>query len=78
VTYTTKSIETVRRQFSKLIITKGGFPIENSLLKLSCLGIQNSSKKRTMLIQNWNLALSQLAIFFKGRLHVALELLFNE
>ena len=74
VIYTTNSIEAVHRQFRKLTKTKGGFPNENSLLKLLYLGIQNASKKWTMPIQNWNLALSQLAIFFEGRLDDALEL----
>ena len=72
--YTTNSIEALHRQFRKLTQTKGGFPNENSLLKLLYLGIQNASKKWTMPIQNWNLALSQLAIFFEGRLDDALEL----
>ena len=61
-------------QFSMPIYTKGGFPNENSLLKLLYLGIQNASKKWTMPIQNWALTLSQLAIFFEGRLDDALEL----
>ena len=74
VIYTTNSIEAVHRQFRKLTKTKGGFPNENSLLKLLYMGIQNASKKWTMPIQNWNLALSQLAIFFEGRLDDALEL----
>jgi hypothetical protein len=74
VIYTTNSIEAVHRQFRKLTKTKGGFPNENSLLKLLYLGIQNASKKWTMPIRNWNLALSQLAIFFDGRLDDALEL----
>lgn len=74
VIYTTNSIEAVHRQFRKLTKTKGGFPNENSLLKLLYLGIQNASKKWTMPIQNWALTLSQLAIFFEGRLDDALEL----
>ena len=74
VIYTTNSIEAVHRQFRKLTKTKGGFPNENSLLKLLYMGIQNASKKWTMPIHNWNLALSQLAIFFEGRLDAALDL----
>ncbi len=74
VIYTTNSIEAVHRQFRKLTKTKGGFPNDNSLLKLLYLGIQNTSKKWTMPIQNWNLTLSQLAIFFEGRLDGALDL----
>lgn len=74
VIYTTNAIEAVHRQFRKLTKTKGAFPNENSLLKLLYLGIQNASKKWTMPVQNWNLALSQLAIFFEGRLDKVLKL----
>jgi transposase-like protein len=74
VIYTTNSIEAVHRQFRKLTKTKGGFPNDNSLLKLLYLGIQNASKKWTMPIQSWNLTLSQLAIYFESRLDAALDL----
>jgi len=73
IIYTTNSIEAVHRQFRKLTKTKGGFPNNDSLLKLLFMGIQNASKKWTMPIQNWNLTLSQLSIFFEGRLDAALE-----
>jgi len=74
VIYTTNSIEAVHRQFRKLTKTKGGFPNEDSLLKLLYLGVQNASKKWTMPIQGWNITLSQLAIFFEGRLDDVLDL----
>ena len=74
VIYTTNSIEAVHRQFRKLTKTKGGFPNEDSLLKLLYLGVQNASKKWTMPIQSWNITLSQLAIFFEGRLDGVLDL----
>jgi len=74
IIYTTNSIEAVHRQFRKLTKTKGGFPNDNSLLKLLYMGINNASKKWTMPIQNWNLTLSQLSIFFEGRLDDALDL----
>lgn len=68
VIYTTNAIESVHRQFRKLTKTKGAFPNENSLLKLLYLGLLNAQKKWTMPIHNWNLTLSQLSIFFEGRL----------
>jgi transposase-like protein len=74
IIYTTNSIEAVHRQFRKLTKTKGGFPNNDSLLKLLFMGIQNASKKWTMPIQNWNLTVSQLSIFFEGRLDAALKL----
>lgn len=74
IVYTTNIIESVHRQFRSLTKTKGAFPNENSLLKLLYVGIQNAQKKWTMPIQNWSLTLSQLAIFFEGRLDDALDL----
>jgi len=74
VIYTTNIIESVHRQFRKLTKTKGAFPNENSLLKLLFMGIKNAEKKWTMPIQNWSLTLSQLAIFFEGRLDNELKI----
>jgi len=74
IIYTTNTIEAVHRQFRKLTKNKGSFPNQDSLLKLLYMGIQNASKKWTMPIQNWSLTISQLAIFFEGRLDKALML----
>ncbi|WP_421715384.1 IS256 family transposase [Arcobacter arenosus] len=74
VIYTTNIIESVHRQFRKLTKTKGAFPNENSLLKLLFMGIQNATKKWNMPMWNWNLTLSQLAIFFEGRLDSELKI----
>ena len=74
VIYTTNIIESVHRQFRMLTKTKGGFPNDNSLLKLLFMGIQNASKKWTMPVRNWSLTISQLSIHFEGRLDKALDL----
>jgi len=74
VIYTTNIIESVHRQFRKLTKTKGAFPNENSLLKLLYMGIKNAEKKWTMPLWNWSLTLSQLAIFFEGRLDSELKI----
>jgi transposase-like protein len=74
VIYTTNAVEAVHRQFRKLTKTKGAFPNENSLLKLLYAGILNATKKWSMPIQNWSLALSQLAIYFEGRLDNVLDI----
>lgn len=74
VIYTTNAVEAVHRQFRKLTKTKGAFPNENSLLKLLYAGILNASEKWTMPIHNWNLCLSQLAIYFEGRLDSELDI----
>ena len=74
VIYTTNIIESVHRQFRSLTKNKGGFPKDNSLLKLLFMGIQNASKKWTIPVRNWSLTISQLAIHFEGRLDKALNL----
>lgn len=72
--YTTNAVEAVHRQFRKLTKTKGGFPNENSLLKLLYAGILKVSERWTHPVQNWNLTLSQMAIHFEGRLDQMLDL----
>lgn len=74
VIYTTNSVEAVHRQFRKLTKTKGAFPNSNSLLKLLYVGILNATEKWTMPIQNWSQAISQLAIYFEGRLDDFLDI----
>ena len=74
IIYTTNAVEAVHRQFRKLTKTKGAFPNESSLLKLLYAGILNASEKWTMPIQNWSQALSQLDIYFEGRLDSVLEI----
>lgn len=56
-------------EIRKLTKTKDGFSNEHSLLKLLYRGLLNAQEKWTMPIQSWNLTLSQLAIYFEGRLN---------
>ena len=74
IIYTTNTIEAVHRQFRKLTKTKGAFPNQDSLLKLLYMGIRNASRKWTMPVRNWSLTISQLAIFFEGRLDKELKI----
>jgi putative transposase len=74
IMYTTNIIESVHRQFRKLTKTKGAFPSKDSLLKLLYMGIQNAQEKWTQPVPNWSQTISQLAIFFEGRLDEYLEL----
>ncbi len=74
IMYTTNIIESVHRQFRKLTKTKGAFPNENSLMKLLYMGIQNAKEKWTQPVHNWSLTISQLAIFFEGRLDDYLDM----
>lgn len=72
--YTTNAVEAVHRQFRKLTKTKGAFPNESSLLKLLYVGITKASQKWTMPIANWGQTVSQLAIYFEGRLDGVMKL----
>ncbi|MNX03158.1 Transposase, Mutator family [compost metagenome] len=68
IIYTTNPIEGVHRQIRKITKTKGAFPSEQTLMKLMYLVIQNISKKWTMPIHNWGMALSQLYVKFGDRI----------
>lgn len=73
VMYTTNIIESVHKQFRKLTKTKGAFPNKDSLLKLLYMGIKNAKERWTQPVHNWSLTISQLAIFFEGRLDEYLD-----
>lgn len=66
--YTTNAVEAVHRQFRKLTKTKGAFTNEAALLKLLYVGIRKASEKWTMPIKNWGQTITQLDIYFEGRL----------
>ena len=73
IIYTTNVIEGFHRQIRKVTKTKGAFSNETALLKLIYLAIQNVSKKWTMPPKNWSQTISQLSIFFEGRLKLELR-----
>src|SRR5690606_18387482 len=67
--YTTNTIEGFHRQVRKVTKTKGAFPSDMALLKLIYLAYTNIQKKWTHPLQNWSITVSQLAIWFEGRMH---------
>ncbi len=60
--YTTNAIESANRQIRKIIKNKGVFPDDKSIQKIIFLALTNASKKWTMPIKDWSLALNQFAI----------------
>ena len=62
VIYTTNAIESINRQIRKIINNKGVFPDDKSILKIVFLALKNATKKWTMPIKNWSLALNQFEI----------------
>jgi putative transposase len=71
IIYTTNSIEAVNRQLRKIIKTRGHFPTEDAAVKLLWLALRNAEKKWTYPIRDWPRALHQFAIYFPGRVPVA-------
>ena len=74
IIYTTNVIEGFHRQIRKVTKTKGAFSNETALLKLIYLVIKNVSKKWTMPPRNWSQTISQLSVFFEGRLKLDLRI----
>lgn len=52
--------------------TKGAFSSETALAKLLYLTVQRIMEKWTMPAPNWALTISQMSIFFEGRLELDL------
>lgn len=72
IIYTTNTIEAFHRQVRKYTKSKGAFTSENALYKLVYCVCQNIKKKWCMPIPNWGLAISQLDIYFPGRIKIGL------
>lgn len=70
--YTTNTIEGFHRQVRKVTKTKGAFPSDMALLKLIYLAYVNIRKKWTAPLQNWAMTVSQLSIWFEGRIKLSL------
>ncbi|HBC85801.1 MAG TPA: IS256 family transposase [Lentisphaeria bacterium] len=67
VIYTTNAIESINNSVRKIIRSRGAFPNNEAILKSMYLALMNASKKWTMPIRNWGLALSRFSIRFEGR-----------
>lgn len=66
--YTTNAIESTNMTLRKFMKTRRSFPNDDAAMKLLYLAIRNVSKKWTMPIRSWELALNQFAIVFEERL----------
>jgi len=71
--YTTNPIEGFHRQVRKFTKSKGAFTSENALFKLTYCACQRIKEKWNMPVQNWALAISQLDVYFPGRLKIELN-----
>jgi len=66
--YTTNSIENFNRQLRKVTKNKAIFPNDFSLMKSLYLAMADASSKWTSRMRGWDKILSQLSIFFEGRI----------
>jgi len=66
--YTTNAIESLNSVIRKAIKKRKLFPTDDSAKKVIYLAIQAASKKWTMPIRNWKLALNRFMIEFEDRL----------
>ena len=67
VIYTTNIVESLNNTLRKSVRNRGHFPTEDALMKVLYLAIQGVSKKWTMPIHDWKLALNRFAIMFADR-----------
>lgn len=72
VIYTTNPIEGFHRQVRKYTKSKGAFTSESALVKLIYCAYQRINKKWNQPLHNWALTISQLDIYFEGRLNIEL------
>jgi transposase-like protein len=73
IIYTTNIVEGFHRQVRKYTKSKGAFTSENALLKLIYCACQKVLEKWNQPMHNWALIISQLQIYFEGRLNLELR-----
>ena len=67
VIYTTNIVESLNATLRKAVRNRGHFSTEEGLMKVLYLAIQNVSKKWTMPIRDWKLALKRFSVLFPER-----------
>ncbi len=70
IIYTTNTVEGLHRQFRKVTKNSIIFPNNQALIKRLWLAQNDISKKWSVPIRNWGEIISQLAIFFDGRINL--------
>jgi len=62
--YITNDIESVNYMIQKIIKHRQSFPNYEAAMKLIFMGLENISRKWTMLIRDWGTALNQFAVIY--------------
>ena len=76
--YTTNQIENFNRQLRKVSKSRTIFPTDDSLFKLLYLATIDITKKWSGRNRDWNKIISQLCIYFAGKLQVQIEHQYNQ
>ena len=66
--YTTNAVESLNSVIRRVIKKRNVFPTDDSVFKVIWLAMKDASKKWTMPIQNWKLAMNRFMIDFGARL----------
>jgi putative transposase len=67
IIYTTNAIESLNFSLRKVTKNRSAFPNDDAILKIMYLALTNASKKWTMPIRDWGVALNQFAVYFGDR-----------
>lgn len=67
IIYTTNAIESLNFSLRKVTKNRAAFPTDDSIYKIMYLALNKASKKWTMPIRNWGVALNQFSIMFEER-----------
>lgn len=70
VIYTTNIVESVNRQFRKVLKTRGAFPTDVSVLKVLWLNASRMSRTWTVARPDWDIIVQQLALIFGDRVSI--------
>ena len=70
VIYTTNAIESINNSLRKVTKNRNCFPSDEAAVKLLYMALKYITKRWTMPIHDWNLALHQLSIRFEGRVQM--------
>jgi transposase-like protein len=73
IIYTTNIVEGFHRQIRKYTKSKGSFTSDQALIKLIYCATQKVLEKWSQPMHNWALIISQLEIYFSGRLNLSLK-----
>jgi len=67
VIYTTNVIESLNFTLRKVTKNRASFPNDVSIYKIMYLAVNKASRKWTMSIRNWGLAINQFSIMYENR-----------